>query len=199
MTSRPAALLLGVTVLGMLPAAVTAQTLPPKPAATAPRTPDGKPDLQGFWDFRTLTPLERPAALKDKTTLTEAERVELDRQLDRALNAPPPPGSTGAYAAYWFEWGRQSSATSVIVGRSLTAVTVSTKVSVAVPVSASVTVRLRASAAPGIARIAATARTPQDHLIALRPIIEDTGFPNSRPLGRPSRSTGAGCGSSWSA
>ena len=27
-----------------------------------PRTPDGRPDLQGIWDYRSATPLERPAA-----------------------------------------------------------------------------------------------------------------------------------------
>ena len=27
---------------------------------TAPRTPDGQPDLQGFWTNSTYTPLERP-------------------------------------------------------------------------------------------------------------------------------------------
>jgi hypothetical protein len=26
-----------------------------------PRTPDGKPDLQGVWNFGSATPLERPA------------------------------------------------------------------------------------------------------------------------------------------
>src|SRR5438552_13768191 len=30
-------------------------------AAALPRTPDGHPDLQGIWDFRSATPLERPA------------------------------------------------------------------------------------------------------------------------------------------
>ena len=47
-----------------------------------PRTLDDRPDLQGVWDFRTITPLQRPAALGDKAVLTaeEAER-EFTRQL----------------------------------------------------------------------------------------------------------------------
>jgi len=36
---------------------------------TVPRTPDGKPDLQGVWTNATLTPLERPAAVNGKATL----------------------------------------------------------------------------------------------------------------------------------
>ena len=40
-----------------------------------PRTPDGKPDLQGYWSNATYTPFERPAELKDKQffTIEEAE------------------------------------------------------------------------------------------------------------------------------
>ena len=30
------------------------------PAYKVPRTPDGQPDLQGFWTNSTYTPLERP-------------------------------------------------------------------------------------------------------------------------------------------
>ena len=39
----------------------------------APRTPWGAPDLQGIWDNRTITPLERPRQFADKATLTAAE------------------------------------------------------------------------------------------------------------------------------
>ena len=35
-----------------------------------PRTAWGDPDLQGVWDYRTITPLERPDALAGKGTLT---------------------------------------------------------------------------------------------------------------------------------
>jgi len=30
------------------------------PTWTAPRTPDGQPDLQGVWGNKTITPIERP-------------------------------------------------------------------------------------------------------------------------------------------
>ena len=38
-----------------------------------PRTPDGQPDLQGFWTNDTVTPLERPAEFGNKETLTPEE------------------------------------------------------------------------------------------------------------------------------
>jgi hypothetical protein len=38
-----------------------------------PRTPDGHPDLQGIWNAATITPLERPAQLAGKPTLSETE------------------------------------------------------------------------------------------------------------------------------
>src|SRR5690348_5180592 len=59
----------------------------PKPAApaaksknwTAPRTPDGHPDLQGVWTNATITPMERPPALANKPTLTDAEAAKLEK------------------------------------------------------------------------------------------------------------------------
>ena len=48
--------------------------------ATAPRTSWGAPDLGGVWDFRTITPLERPASLHDKAVLTAEEAAVFTRQ-----------------------------------------------------------------------------------------------------------------------
>ena len=46
-------------------------------AWTQPRTPDGHPDLQGYWTNSTETPLERPRGLGAKEFYTEAELAEL--------------------------------------------------------------------------------------------------------------------------
>ena len=48
---------------------------------TLPRTPDGQPDLQGYWTTQTFTPIERPAYLGDKAFYSEEEAAELHRQL----------------------------------------------------------------------------------------------------------------------
>jgi hypothetical protein len=56
-------------------------------AQPAPRTPDGKPDLQGFWSNNTATPLERPAELGNRATFTEEEARAYEQryQLDRTI------------------------------------------------------------------------------------------------------------------
>src|SRR5262245_29088713 len=40
-------------------------------AWTVPRTPDGRPDLQGIWTNATLTPLERPRQLGERRFFSE--------------------------------------------------------------------------------------------------------------------------------
>src|SRR3954468_16740057 len=41
-----------------------------------PRTPDGQPDLQGFWTNLTYTPFERPKELANKPLYTEKEAID---------------------------------------------------------------------------------------------------------------------------
>ena len=55
--------------------------------AATPRTPWGTPDLQGTWDFRTVTPMERPPELAGKATLTEKEAAEYARRMVEQRNA----------------------------------------------------------------------------------------------------------------
>ena len=40
---------------------------------TVPRTPDGRPDLQGVWANNTATPLERPEIVGDRAVLSDEE------------------------------------------------------------------------------------------------------------------------------
>src|SRR5689334_25122635 len=62
-------------------------------AAPLPRTPDGKPDLHGYWTSETFTPLERPAKYAGREYLTDeevqaAQKDGLQREYDRPPNDP---------------------------------------------------------------------------------------------------------------
>ena len=113
-----------IAVVALSIATITAAQAP-KPAPRAysvPRTPDGRPDLQGMYDLATLTPLERPAGLN--AALTDAEAAKLERQVATQVEvrgrpitgertAPPKggDGSTGAaggvggYNNFWLDPG----------------------------------------------------------------------------------------------
>src|SRR5881409_3653911 len=66
---------------------------------TPPRTPDGHPDLQGFWTNASITPLERPRELGAKEFFTEEEAAE-DRK--RALVPASTAQRSGTEAHYEF-------------------------------------------------------------------------------------------------
>ena len=70
-----------VALLAPVLLAAQARTAAVKPAApaktwTAPRTPDGQPDLQGFWNNSTYTPLVRPKNVT-KEFFTQEKRPKL--------------------------------------------------------------------------------------------------------------------------
>ena len=48
--------------------------------STSMKTSWGVPDLQGTWDFRTMTPMNRPERFKDKEFLTDEEIAELEER-----------------------------------------------------------------------------------------------------------------------
>jgi len=73
---------------------------------TAPRTPDGQPDLQGVWSNPTITPFERPSEFAGKATLTEKEAAELEARAAKArVDGPPKEGDPGSYNQAWFDSG----------------------------------------------------------------------------------------------
>ena len=73
-----------------------------------PRQADGKPDLQGVWDFRTLTPLERPDMLAERATLTAEEAAVFEAraaELIRPEDSLPVGGEVSAYNNFWIDQG----------------------------------------------------------------------------------------------
>ena len=98
--------LLGATAIvlaTLLPGGVLAQGSAQKPSSAkgaVPRTPDGKPDLQGNWSNETQTPLERQGNGPLILTDAEAQAIETRAQLveeyrDQASNpnrTTPPAG-----------------------------------------------------------------------------------------------------------
>jgi hypothetical protein len=71
------------TLLGFLAAVPTTSLDAQAPASTGtpwavPRTPDGKPDLQGNWSNETQTPLERPG--NQGVTLTEEQAAAIEKR-----------------------------------------------------------------------------------------------------------------------
>jgi hypothetical protein len=76
----------------------------------APRTPDGKPDLQGIWTNVTITPLERPREFADKAFLTEQEALQYEKQTREQNNADRRDGGAQAdvnraYNDFWYDRG----------------------------------------------------------------------------------------------
>ena len=79
----------------------------------SPRTAWGAPDLQGVWDFRTITPLQRPEDLGDKAFLTEEEAAERENAAvardielwEADARRTEAGGSVGGYNNFWMDRG----------------------------------------------------------------------------------------------
>jgi len=117
-------LLLSIPVLLVTACSESSQTSDVKfePARNA----QGHPNIQGTWDFRTLTPLERPKALADKAVFS-AEEAETFRQTAIAindtdnkkdLNLPAEFDVEVPYNSFWLDYGtamNEDQRTSLIV------------------------------------------------------------------------------------
>ena len=53
------------------------------------RTPWGHPDLQGVWDYRTITPLQRPEEFGDRAFYTDEEIAALEATAAERYEEPP--------------------------------------------------------------------------------------------------------------
>jgi hypothetical protein len=87
--------------LTLAQAMAQAPTNPPTRGEAKPsiaRTPWGDPDLQGTWDFTTITSLERPPEFSGREFLTEDEAVALEKRVNqqRFETEARSPGSLGA-------------------------------------------------------------------------------------------------------
>ncbi|MDA1094720.1 MAG: hypothetical protein O3A25_15815 [Acidobacteria bacterium] len=98
---------------------------PASAQGNAPRTAWGAPDLQGVWDFRTITPMERPERYGDNEFLTPEEAAALDQAAVerevRLQNKPAerttagasvdrrgPGEAPGSYNQFWIDAGTNS-------------------------------------------------------------------------------------------
>jgi hypothetical protein len=107
-----------VTSMGALSvviaAALAAPAAEPGPAS---RLADGRPDLQGVWDYGTITPLERPAALGTKAFFTAEEAAAWERgeNLRQDRDTVDPETGNGIYGKggviphneFWYDRGNR--------------------------------------------------------------------------------------------
>lgn len=98
---------IAVVLVAPVPGAGQARTAAATPTTGAAepwtplRTPDGQPDLQGYWTNQTFTPFERPAELAGKAFFTDKEAAEnfrqrVQRSPETTFSHPPETDATGA-------------------------------------------------------------------------------------------------------
>jgi len=94
------ALALVLTTGSLIPASLAGQTTKAKKPWSLPRTPDGQPDFQGIWDFRTATPLERPREFAGREFFTSEEAAAFEKQSADRLEE-----TLAVHAPFWLDYG----------------------------------------------------------------------------------------------
>ena len=115
--------LASIGAVGVVIAVASWGAVPAAAQTEVPRTPWGQPDLQGVWDFRTITPLERPDDLADREFLTAEEAANLEQEAvdrdSRLWNALPRKteagGNVGAYNNFWMDRGSRVTGRSSLI------------------------------------------------------------------------------------
>ena len=109
MTIRGIGLIAFLAAIAVAPAASVPAVAQSK-AGKVPRTPDGKPDLQGIWSYATITPVERPAEFAGKEFLTEQEAAAYEKRILQENNRDRRDGTAQedvgrAYNDFWWDRG----------------------------------------------------------------------------------------------
>jgi hypothetical protein len=97
--------------IGLLALVATATPLSGQAKWSPPRTAEGHPDIQGIWNFSTITPLERPAEFAEKPFLTDAETAAYEKLVMQRSNrdnrdrSSPEADVGGAYNEFWWDRG----------------------------------------------------------------------------------------------
>jgi hypothetical protein len=85
------ALTLAATAIGgQAPSPTPKPQTPARRAGRPPRAADGRADLQGIWNYSTITPLERPNELAGKEFLTDEEAAAIARREAEFRSRPNP-------------------------------------------------------------------------------------------------------------
>ena len=113
-------LLAAASVFGQSPAGGKTQTTAPVRGDASGwmpvRTAWGVPDLQGVWDFRTITPLQRPKEFGDRQFMTEDEAAKFE-EAESVTKGVLPPEEARSNVAYFREMMREPARTKPAVGQ----------------------------------------------------------------------------------
>jgi hypothetical protein len=95
-------------MLAFAGAIVAASQLLAQNIPSTDRNEFGQPDMQGFWSFASLTPLQRPESMSDKEVMSAQEATAFEQSVLNARAASferEPTGLDIGYNDFWDEWG----------------------------------------------------------------------------------------------